>query len=412
MLTATAFWTLLAISLVANFFIFKDLADVSQWLIQSPRKVTMRVWYHRHAIAIAAIASLAGAWLIWLQDHGLCPLWLLSVFSVVLLFLFYSGYINPRLMFRPQQDRARFVAVEDARPYLEKYFKWARFGWQQYASVDDISVTVIETDSGAIAYSDYFIMQPHIVTAGTIDQQPVVMTYCSLSNAAIAYSTEMNGQPLQLGVMTQLENNLVMWDRNSGEPIQQITGCAEANQGQRPLREWPCVRMPLRSFATLYPQGKVYINEIADPRRHPCKALWDGFIRHVLMYNGISMQWRNATPAFPTIKCFDDRLPRKTLIYGLNVGDDYVAYSKEFIVSKARPINARVGDRGVVIAYSPEYDTIGAFYNDTGAGVEAIDVMGRLPSGEKLERVPTLKSAVFWFIWANFHRHTDLNRWH
>ena len=412
MLSATLFWILLALSLAANIFIFKDLADVSQWLVQSRRKVTMRVWYHRHAIALTAVSALAGAWLIWLQAQDICPLWLLSAFSVLLLLLFYSGYINPRLMFRPQQDTAEFVSVKDAPPYFERYFKWARFGGRQYASVDEISVTVIETDSGAIAYSDYFIMQPHIVTAGTIAQQPVVMTYCSLSNAAIAYSTELDGQPLQLGVMTQLENNLVMWDRNSGEPIQQITGCAEVSQGQGALREWPCVRMPFGSFAALYPQGKVYINDITDFGKNPFKALWDRFIRHVLMYNGISMQWRNAAPAFPTITFFDERLPRKTLIYGLNVGDDYVAYSKEFIIGKANLINTRVGDREVVISYKPEYDTIGAFYNDTGAAVEAVDVMGRLPSGERLERIPTLKSGVFWFIWVNFHRQTDVNLCH
>jgi len=404
------FWSLLAISLLANSFIFKDLADISQWLVQSRRQVTLAVWYHRHAIALIAIGSLIGAWLIWFQHPGLSPLWLLAGLSLVLLLLFYSGYINPHLMFRPQQSAAKFVPVGEAHPCLQRTLKWARFGSREYASVDDVSVTVIETDSGAIAYSDYFIMQPHIVTAGTIDRQPVVMTYCGLSNAAIAYSAELNGQPLRLGVMTQLENNLVMWDRETGEPIQQLPGCIERGQGNSSLKEWPCVRMPLASFEALYPQGKVYINEIPDLARNPLASLWDRLVRHVIMYNGIGMQWENVEPAFPTIKVFDERLPRKTLVYGLNVGEDYVAYTRDFVIARGRLINTRIGDRDIVISYSPRYETLGAFYNDTGAPVSEIDVMGCLPSGDSLERVPTLKSGVFWFIWANFHRQTDLNR--
>jgi len=409
-MTAAIFWALLTLSLLANIFIFKDLADISQWLVQSRRKVTMAVWYHRHTIALVATGSLLGAWWTWSQHQELCPLWLLASLSLVLLFLFYSGYINPHLMFRSQQDTAKFVPVKDARPYLEKTLRWARFDTQDCTSVGDISVTVVETDTGAIAYSDYFIMQPHIASAGTIQQRPAVMTYCGLSNAAIAYSAEMGGQPVQLGVMTQLENNLVMWDKNSGEPIQQILGCAERNEGKMALQEWPSLRMPLSSFEALYPDGKVYINEISGLSENPLAALWDRLVRHVIMYQGIGMQWNQLAPAFPTIKVFDDRLPRKALIYGLNVGDDYVAYSKDFIIARGNLINTRIGDREITLYVSPEYDTLAAFYNDTGAAIESIDVRGCLPSGDVLERVSSLKSAIFWFIWANFHKDTDVNR--
>jgi len=236
------------------------------------------------------------------------------------------------------------------------------------------------------------------------------MTYCGLSNAAIAYSAELDGRPLDLGVMTQLENNLVMWDRNTGEPIQQLRGCMEGRQGGAPLKEWPSVRMPLASFEALYPHGRVYVNEIPALAHHPLRSLWDRLIRHGVMYNGISMQWRNSAPAFPTIRHFDDRLPPKEPIHGLNVGDDYVAYSKAFVIDNGNLINTRIGDRDIVVAYSPRYDCLGAFYNDTGSPIIAIDVMGHLPSGDTLERVPSLKSGVFWFVWANFHRQTDVNR--
>ncbi len=106
------------------------------------------------------------------------------------------------------------------------------------------------------------------------------------------------------------------------------------------------------------------MNEIAAIGQNPVTALWDRLTRHVMMYNGVSLQWVGDDPAFPTIREFDERLPRKALIYGLNVGDDYVAYTREFIVSHGNLVNAQIGGRNIVIAYDPQYDMVGAFYNE------------------------------------------------
>ena len=129
-----------------------------------------------------------------------------------------------------------------------------------------------------------------------------------------------------------------------------------------------------------------------------------------MMYNGVSLQWHGDKPAFPTIKEFDDRLPRKALIWGLNVDDDYVAYTKDFIIEQGNVINTRIGGRDVVVGYDPERDAIGAFYADGEAPVASVDILGRTPDGRTLARVPTLKAGAFWFIWANFHKTTDVNR--
>lgn len=404
------FWLLIALSLALNFLIFKDLADISQWLVQSSRDFTMTVWHNRQLIAVAALGSLAIAWGIWLRTRSVCGRKTLIGLTLLSLFLFYSGYINPQLMFRSQQFTARFVPVSEAGPYFERTRKWAKFGWEQYADINDISLIVLETDEGAVAYSDYFILQPHVAAAGTIGGEPVVMTYCGLTNLGIAYSPVIAGQPLELGVMTQLENNLVLWDKISGEPIQQIVGRMERYPDRGRMKEWPTTRMPLRSFAALYPQGRVFVNEIAGFGQNPLAAAWDRLTRHVMMYNGVSLQWVGDAPAFPTIHEFDERLPRKALIYGLNVGDDYVAYTKDFITGKGGLINTRIGGRPVVIALDPQFDTVGAFYNDTGGPVAAIDVRGRTSTGERLDRVASLNSEAFWFIWAHFHRNADINR--
>ena len=401
---------LLAASLVLNFIIFKDLADISQWLVQSSRDFTMSVWYNRHILAVLAIVTLVAAWMLWFGSREFCKRWVLISITFVALFLGYSGYVNPHLMFRSQQHTAQFVPVSEARPYFERTFDWARFGWQKHESVDDISVIVLETDDGAIAYSDYFILQPHVATGGSIDDEEVIMTYCGLTNMGIAYSPVIDGQPVELSVMTQLENNLVLWDHNSGEPIQQIWGTMEGAPEKGKMKEWPTVRMPLASFEKLYPDGKVFVNEIAGFGQNPLAAAWDRLTRHVMMYNGVSLQWVGDDPAFPTIHEFDERLPRKTLVYGLNIGDDYVAYTKEFVIGSGNIVNTAIGGRPIVIAYDEQYDSLVAFYNDTGKPVPAVNVAGEFTDGHTLKRVETLKSGIFWFIWANFFRDTDVNR--
>ncbi|MDP2326108.1 MAG: DUF3179 domain-containing (seleno)protein, partial [Gammaproteobacteria bacterium] len=203
---------------------------------------------------------------------------------------------------------------------------------------------------------------------------------------------------------------LVLWDSNTGEPIQQLWGRMERQPDRGTMKEWPTVRMPLASFEALYPNGQVFVNEIARFDENPVTALWDRLTRHVMMYNGVSLQWVGDDPAFPTIKEFDERLPRKTLIYGLNVGDDYVAYSRDFIIGQGNLINVRIGGRDIVIARDDRFDTVGAFFNDSGTPVAGIDVRGQTATGLILDRVPTLKSEAFWFIWANFHKNTDVNR--
>lgn len=154
----------------------------------------------------------------------------------------------------------------------------------------------------------------------------------------------------------------------------------------------------------------MFVNEIAGFSKNPLAAAWDRLTRHVMMYNGVSLQWVGDDPAFPTIKEFDERLPRKSLVYGLNVDDDYVAYTKEFVIESGNIVNTTIGDRPVVIAYDEHYDSVAAFYNGTGEPVLAVNVVGELADGRTLERVETLKSEIFWFIWANFFKDTGVNR--
>ncbi|MFT7461614.1 MAG: hypothetical protein ACI909_004317, partial [Planctomycetota bacterium] len=358
------FWASMLIAQLAAFMIFKDLADISQWLVQSTREFTMTIWYNRHLIGALGFIALFISLFVWWKDKEICSKALLSFLVFFFIFNYYSGMINPKWMFRSQQHAANFVAVDEAEAYLQRSLHLAHFGPDSYASVDDINVLVLETDNGAYAYSDYYLLQPHVVQGDAINGEEVIMTYCGLTNLGIAYSPVIQGQKLDLTVMTQLKNNLVLFDKNSGEPIQQIWGSMEGDESKQAMREWPTIRMPFASFRQLYPEGKVFVNEIASFSENPVMAAWDRLVRHTMMLKGVGLNWiDNDKPAFPTIEFKDKRLPMKELIYSISINGDHVVYSKDFVKEQGNNINVVIGGEEIVIDYDDKFDSLTAYFN-------------------------------------------------
>ena len=285
------FWVSMSIAQAGAFIIFKDLADISQWVVQSNRKFTMAIWYNRRPIAAVSVLALVLALVLWLRVPAVCHGALLAVLLVIFTLNFVAGMFNPKWMFRSQQHRAMFVPVERAPAYLQRSLHLAHFGPESYRSVDDISMLVLETDHGAYAYSDYYLLQPHVVKGDTIQGQDVVMTYCGLTNLGIAYSPVIGGRELDLTVMTQLKNNLVLYDRNSGEAIQQLWGSMERDPQHTRMQEWPTIRMPFAAFKKLYPNGRVFVND---------KPVEEYFSRDTLM-----MDLRQPFGLTDTLEAFD-----------------------------------------------------------------------------------------------------------
>jgi hypothetical protein len=406
------FWILLILAELGAFILFKDLADISQWVVQSSREFTMSIWFNRWPLAIATLVALGAAVFLWRKNRTLLSGKLLGALTFLALFLWYSGMLNTLLMFRPQQHegQAMFVSVDEAPTYLGEMLQ-KRYDKDRFDSIDEISMIVLETDQGARAYADYYLLQPHVVEGGVVNGEEVIMTYCGLTNMGIAYSPEIEGQAVSLRVMTQLRNNLVMWDTNSGEPVQQFWGSFESTGEHGPsMREWPTLRMPFGSFREIYPAGEVFINGIRQQSDNFLVRLWDKMVRDGMMLYAVrTLQWRSNEPAFPTITEFDDRLPRKQLVYGINVGDDYVAYTKSFVRDHGGLLNVVIGGRPVVVYYDAKFNSVAAYYNDSGAPVVSVDLFGNSDQGE-LARVETMKSSIFWFIWYDFYKETDVNR--
>lgn len=396
------FWGSMLLAQFLALLIFRDLADISQWVVQGDRETTMAIWYNRIPLAIVSLVAVILASVIWLKTRAGIGKMGFAALLLIFAALWFSGIINPHIMMRPRQEDSVYVDVEQAKKYLHA----------------DESVIVYEVDGVTRAHADQQVLRPHVAGGAPVNGKDVVMTYCGLTNLGMAYIPEIDGQKLELAPMTQLENNLVLFDANTGEPIQQLWGQTEADVvagNDRGMQEYPTFRMPFEKFELAYPDGEVFINDYLVKDMRP--GIWENpflftydRVMEFIFNTAILYQQNTDAPVFPTIKHFDDRLPNKTLIWGFDMNNDYVAYTEQFVHENNNLINAQVGGEDVVIAYDEQYQSLGVYYNFTGKKVGEIDFFGTTDTGARLPRVETLKAGAYWVVWANFFPETDLNR--
>lgn len=232
---------------------------------------------------------------------------------------------------RNQKENAVYVSQEEAIKLLPN-------------GADETCI-ILEVDGKAAAYPDSQVLRPHVINAAEVAED-VVLTYCGLSNLGIAYTPKLGGKPLDLHPMTQMENNLVMYDRNSMEPVQQLWGTTESrmecqcglNNVER-MKEWPTYRMTLQQFCKAWPGSKVFMNDYSTKGlkteiwQNPIIFIYDGMM-DLIFNSSIVYQKTNEKPVFPTLKTKDNRLPNKENVYVVPVEGDDVAYTKAFLQEK------------------------------------------------------------------------------
>jgi len=389
------------ISMVIGFVYFRDLGDVSQMVMRVKRSNMTRFIRHEYqlltiGLGAALIASVAHI------GFGGGPQALFWVMVVLLGVFYIFPWVYVHLGLRNQKASARYYSIEEAKDYVSP----------------SSQVLMIENNGVARAHPQAQIMRPHM--AGNdqgLNGENVVMTYCAMANLGLGYTPEVEGQTLDLEVLAQHGNNLILRDNRTGEPIQQIYGFREKDVDTsadgpvcplRPtlaMRPWPTYRMTFRGFQKAYPEGTVFVNK---PSSNPVLYLLD-FVLDMVFTASIDRQHREAKPLMDNMSRYDDRLPNKTYVWGVNIGSDATCWTDDFVVEHGNVVNATVGGRPLVVAWHPRYESLGVWYNDTDSPIIDIDFFGNTPSGQ-MKRVEALKPGLFWHVWAEFFPHTDINR--
>ena len=234
------------------------------------------------------------------------------------------------------------------------------------------------------------------------------MTYCGLSHSAVAYTAEIDGQPVDFGVAGQINNNLVLFDRNTNRPIQQMYGSYGADPGDSErMQQHPTWNMDYAAFRELYPDAKVYFNPWGDGDSALARA-WDQRINE-RMQVAVTMQYTTDDPAFPTIPKLDSRLHNKEKVWGFEINGDRVAYTKDFLLEQGNVVTTKIGNQQVTTVYFPDHDFVDAFRTTGIDELGTIDPRGVSSMAGKLERQPMV-AEVLWMVWAHFFPGSDLNR--
>lgn len=390
MLWDVLFWLTLISSLAIGFVYFRDLGDVSQLVLKVKRENMIRFIRNEYRLIAIGLGAAGVMAVVHLALGGGSP-WAFWIGLVAIVILYGFPWVWVHLGLRNQQGSAEYVSIDEARAYV----------------APSNQVLVIEKDGVARAHPDAQLMRPHL--AGNdegLAGENVVMTYCAMANLGLGYIPEIGEKPVKMCVLAQHGNNLIVRDENTNEPIQQIYGRPEAAPpGGDGMTPWPTFRMTFRGFQKAYPNGTVFINK---PSRNPILLLLD-MVTEMVFSASIARHHREAAPVMDNMTRFDDRLPNKAYVWGIDIGEDAACWTDDVIMEHDGHVNAIVGGRPIVLAWDVRFESLGAWYNDTGGPIREIDFFGKSDRGQ-LARVERLKPGMFWHVWVEFFPHTDINR--
>jgi len=370
----------LIISLTFVVLGFFGLADLIQWVVDFPDAFTYWVFNNRWFLMIVGTLAIGGAIYLNLEGKFMKKKYMISFVALYGL-LFMSSFVAPSyMMFRSQHQTAEFIDIAAVQnSYLE--------------GRDEVIVLNINGD--ARAYPNKWIVQPHIA-GDVIGGENVVMTYCGLSHVAMAFDSSIEGKPIDLKVMSQLKNNLVIFDNETKDPIPQVYGSMV--NSKRKLNALSSTVMPYASFKKLYPKGKVFLYENTN--------IFDDMVYLMLQKTIYSDggQYDKSTEelSFPSIKHIDKRLHAKEQIYGVDVAGNSIAFTKEYLVQHGGVVKENIGGTIVTVKYFAEYDFVDMYYGD----VPQVNAHG-FNNGVSVGKVAHYNK-MLWRVWSNFYRETEV----
>lgn len=213
------------------------------------------------------------------------------------------------------------------------------------------------------------ILNWHEIVNDKIGTQSLVMTYCPLCGSGMAFQTKD-----QFGVSGMLyQSDVLLYDRKSESLWSQIMmqAVAGSRAGER-LHQLAVEHTSWNTWKRQHPDSTVLSQDTGYSRdygRNP--------------YSG----YESTSSTYFPINHHDERLPSKSWVVGLNIGDHYKAWSLEYLKNKG---SHELIWHGHQLSIEVEGDSI------------------RITDGKSGKQLPVTR--LYWFAWATFHPDTELEK--
>jgi len=314
--------------------------------------------------------------------------------------LVFGFLMHVGLNFKPVRTPI-FVSCKDA---IE------RFG------TDEEIVGVIDSAGNPFGFITRLARRPHIVYQPDGDS-PFIMSHCILAHSSMAYATEGDFENPDILVVAVIANNMVFYEKNKQCAVIQVQN--RARRGDLRLQTLSTVSTKLGNWQKVFPESPIWLRE----------KEWRDTFYLTLLSRADVIDPRSPVMIYSTEHEVDKRLPMKSLVLGVAVGDERCAYPTD-LFQDMPVINDDIGNRALLIASAFHGDFIQVFdrniRSDKTLRFEAIDgndgfsdtetgsiwnpsglcIDGEL-RGSQLNTVPHYNK-IFWYVWADFNVNTSI----
>lgn len=312
--------------------------------------------------------------------------------------MIFGFFMHTKLMFKPVKQ-PKYMSVDEA---IEKFGR------------DEEVVGVIDSNGKVWAYIARLARRPHIVYQPQGDA-PFMMTHCILAHSSMAYQLDDKFRQPDITVTAALANNLVFYDKSSRCSIIQLhNGSIDRSL---PLKTVPTVTCSLTAWRDLYPDSPVWYRD----------REWRDVFYLKLLARADVIDPDSPMIVYPLQHEHDRRLPMKSFVLGVQVGDQTMSYPISLLEEQSVLEDELEGVKLVILSafgndfiniYDREVDgrtlsfeAVGQNrFRDRETGSEWA-ATGECISGQfegrHLSPIPHYNK-IFWYVWADYHPGTPI----
>jgi hypothetical protein len=284
-----------------------------------------------------------------------------------------------------QKNVASGGPPKDGIPAIEKPQYTSAAEADKWLTPEDVVFGV--DHAGLVAAYPQRILVWHEIVNESLGAEKLSITYCPLTGTAIGYKGKVTPQASStFGVSGKLVNsNLIMYDRSTDSQWPQILGQAIGgpSRGTR-LDEFPIVWTTWENWKKKHPETKVLSQRTGFARNYGKSGdPYGSYLGRDKGYYGSERLLFQ--PIFE-----DTQLHAKAVVVGIRDNAGNAAAILKDRLRKEKKMEARLGDRTVVLTYDPALDFHSAAIKETGEWINAFDAM--------------------WFAWKGFYPNTQLIR--